>query len=96
MKVYIAYGMVSAVMLMITILFYSYKNWMALRKNAIYIWLLICAFIAVSTDIVLGYVSIQHVRYKEILDVVSGIIMSVSLLVLYLSYMIWQLPLRCA
>lgn len=91
MKVYIAYGMVSAVMLMITILFYSYKNWMALRKNAIYIWLLICAFIAVSTDIVLGYVSIQHVRYKEILDVVSGIIMSVSLLVLYLSMFLYDL-----
>ena len=54
MKVYIAYGTVSAVMLLITILFYSYKNWMALRKNAIYIWLLICAFIAVSTDVALG------------------------------------------
>ena len=85
MKVYIAYGTVSAVMLLITILFYSYKNWMALRKNAIYIWLLICAFIAVSTDVALGYASLQNARYKEALDTLSGVIMSVALLLLYLS-----------
>ena len=84
MKVYIAYGSVSAVMLLITILFYSYKNWMALRKNAIYIWLLLWAFLAVSADVVLGYMSLEYLGDKETLDAVSGIIMSVCMLVLYL------------
>lgn len=91
MRVYIAYGMVSAVMLMITILFYSYKNWMALRKNIIYFWLLIWGFLAVLTDVVLGYFSLQHVRYRETLDTVSGVIMSVCLLILYLSLFLYDL-----
>lgn len=95
MKVYIAYGTVSAVMLLITILFYSYKNWMALRKNAIYIWLLICAFIAVSTDVALGYASLQNARYKEALDTLSGVIMSVALLLLYLSLFLYDMAVTC-
>ncbi len=91
MKVYIAYGSVSAVMLLITILFYSYKNWMALRKNAIYIWLLLWAFLAVSADVVLGYMSLEYLGDKETLDAVSGIIMSVCMLVLYLSIFLYDM-----
>lgn len=95
MKIYFAYGMVSAIMLLITILFYSYKNWLALRKNFVYIWLLLFAFIVVSVDTIFGNASLSHAQFFEHFDKISGTVISVSLLMLYFYLFLYDMAVTC-
>lgn len=93
MESYLAFGLVSAAMLIITIIFYSYKNWLALRKNSIYIWMLCLALVAVSTDIVVGLVDRYRYDspYLPMLEEISGTVMSICLMILYMHILLYDM-----
>ena len=86
MESYLAFGLVSAAMLIITIIFYTYKNWLDLRKNAIYIRMLYLALLAVCSDILVGLADRYHYdgQYLSVVENFSEVVMSVSIMVLYM------------
>lgn len=91
MEMDLAYGIVSAVMLTITIIFYSYKNWLALRKNFIYLWLLAFALAAVLSDVAVGAGGRFLGQYLKGMEKLSGTVMSVCLMVLYVHILLYDL-----
>lgn len=91
MEIYIAYGGVTAVMLGITFVFYSYKNWLALRKNGIYIRMLFLLLAVVLADVILGNAMLHFLQAEVILEVISRIIMSVGALFLFLNILLYDM-----
>lgn len=91
MNVYISFEAVSVIMLLITIFFYSYKNWLSLRKNSIYMRLLAICVVAILTDVLLGHLSLQYNKYTAGLQMLSGICMSIYILVLNFHILLYDL-----
>lgn len=93
MESYLAFGLVSAVMLIITIIFYVYKNWLNLRKNAIYIKMLWLALLAVMTDVIVGLLDRYHYfdMYFSLIDDISAVLMSVCLMMLYIHILLYDM-----
>lgn len=93
MESYLAFGVVSAVMLIITIIFYVYKNWLALRKNAIYIKMLWIALFAVLTDVIVGVLDRYHYlsAYFSLIDDISAVLMSICLMALYVHILLYDM-----
>ena len=80
MEIYIVFGVVTAVMLGITFVFFYYKNWLPLKKNRAYIAMLMALLIAVIVDVLLGCA----IRYwswdKEFVERLSRLGMSICTL----------------
>lgn len=91
MEIYIAYGGVTAVMLGVTFVFYSYKNWLALRKNGIYIRMLFLLLVVVLADVILGNIMLHFLQAEVFWEVVSRIIMSVGALFLFLDIFLYDM-----
>lgn len=84
MKTYISFELVALVMLLVTILFYSYKNWISVAKNRIFLVLLYIASIALSADLFLElciYFSGEKITHH--LVVISKVWGSISFVLLY-------------
>lgn len=78
MEIYIVYESVSVIMLLITMFFYSYKNWLPLRKNSIYMRMLVIGVVMMAIDLILGAFSLAFVQYEDILQKISGIFMNIG------------------
>ena len=74
-------------------IFYSYKNWLDLRKNSIYIRMLCLTLLAVSTDIVVGLIDRYRYdsRYLPVAEEVSGVVMSICLMILYMHFLLYDM-----
>lgn len=80
MEIYIVFGVVTAVMLGITFVFFYYKNWLPLKKNRAYIAMLMALLIAVIVDVLLGC-AIQYWSWdKEFVERLSRLGMSICTL----------------
>lgn len=91
MEIYIAYGVVTAVMLGITLLFYNVKNWLALRKNAIYLRMLVLLLAVVLSDVLLGSIMVHFPQVEDVLDMASRIIMSVCVVQLFFHLFLYDM-----
>lgn len=91
MEIYLAYGVVSAIMLIITIVFYSRRNWLVLRKNVFYILLLVFALAAVFSDLVVEAGRWHFGQYQKNLEEISGTVMGICLMLLYMYLLLYDL-----
>lgn len=91
MEIYIAFGVVAAIMLGVTFLFFHYKNWLLLKKNRAYIAMLLALLLAVAADVICGAGIIYLSWDKEAVELVSRIIMSVCALCLFFFLCLYDL-----
>lgn len=91
MEVYSAFERVAVAMLLITLFFYNYKNWLPLRKNSIYKRILFIAVVLIFIDLVLVECSIQFVANKEMFSEIASVCMSIGFPVLYFYFLLYDL-----
>lgn len=73
----IPYELISAGMLIITLIFYTYKNWLDLRKNKIFRDILVVACFFLVLDTGLGFLKILYTAFGQELELVSGILTNI-------------------
>lgn len=91
MEIYIAFGVVAAVMLGITFLFFHYKNWLLLKKNRAYIAMLFTLLLAVAADVLCGAAEVYLALDREWVEPVSRIFMSVCVMWLFFFLCLYDL-----
>lgn len=91
MEIYFAYGMVSAVMLVITIVFYNLKNWLPVRKNAIYIRLLFFLMIAIFSDLIVDAGAKFFPDRLDLIEECSSIVMCICLMFFFVHLFLYDM-----
>lgn len=90
MEIYIAFGVVTAVMLEITFVFFYYKNWLPLKKNRVYIAMLVALLMAVIMDVMLGSAVTYWSWDEEIVERLSRLSMSICTLCFFFFFCLYD------
>lgn len=91
MEINISFQLVALIMLLITLIFFSYKNWISVAKNRIYLTMIVMELTALAVNLALctGYVltgeSIRH------LEIISQVFTSIVFLLLYFQLLRYNL-----
>lgn len=91
MEIYISFQLVAFVMLLITIIFYSYKNWIPVAKNRIYLVLVVMELIVLGVNILLTLAWQYSGSYAHHLEILSQVFGSISILLLYFQLLKYDL-----
>lgn len=85
------YELTAAGMLIITLIFYNYKNWLDLRKNRIFRDILLTGSLFLAIDSLLEYLAGLSVTYGNIFFCISDVIKSVSGAVIFYLFLMYDL-----
>lgn len=91
MEIYLSFQFVAIIMLLITIIFYSYKNWISVAINKIYLGLVVLETAAIAINMLL-YIATQHLAaYGHHLGIISQVINSISVLLMYFLLLLYDM-----
>lgn len=87
----IPYELISAGMIIITLVFYTYKNWLDLRKNKIFRDILVvgCAFLVLDTG--LGFLKQLYAGYGRELELISAILTNIAGTIIFYLLLLYDL-----
>lgn len=91
MEVYIAYEIVSALMLAITLMVYNYKNWIGIQRNRMYVLMASTAIISCVLNIVFSVLAVKPVENMELIDCIADIFRAVTILIIYLLLLLYDM-----
>lgn len=91
MNIYISCELIALAMLAITLFFYNYKNWIDIKKNRSYLELLHWTIAAVVMDLIGNVLLVLLPAYTEIIEIVSGMFMSVLMLGIFFQFYLYDM-----
>ncbi len=91
MDIYIAYGATAYLMILITLLFCIYRNWIGLRKNQIFFKILNIAVVTIQLDVMLVCVAWIFPAAAHIVQEIAGICMYSGTLFLFYQFLVYDL-----
>lgn len=91
METYISFQFVAFIMLLITIMFYSYKNWIPVVKNRVYLGMLILESAAIAVNMLLCLAMIFSPEYTHHLQIISRVFTSIAILFLYFHILLYDM-----
>ena len=91
MEIYVSFQFVALVMLTITIMFYTYKNWISVAKNKIYLALIVTESVVLGIKISLSLAAMQYGEYAHHLEIISRVAGGIFLLPIFFMVLMYDL-----
>lgn len=91
MGYYVSYELISAIMLLITIIIYTYKNWIPVKRNRVYLSILCVCILGTLVDMFVEMLIMELPRYANRISLFGIIVISLFQVALMLQLLIYNM-----